>query len=142
MTSFCSFVRTATIRQITFPRVASRNFTLSTQRYKFQAPKPSTKNPPPNMTSTTLKGQPLDRPTLDSMLRRRLFYTPSFEIYGGVAGLYDYGPVSYSFPIHFFATRFYCDTCQLACANNPKLQRHKKTPRYIEKAAKAAVSMT
>ncbi|RDW70064.1 hypothetical protein BP5796_08461 [Coleophoma crateriformis] len=44
------------------------------------------------MSSTTLKGQPLDRPVLDSMLRRRMFYTPSFEIYGGTAGLYDYGP--------------------------------------------------
>ncbi|KAF4630405.1 hypothetical protein G7Y89_g7736 [Cudoniella acicularis] len=44
------------------------------------------------MTSTTLKGQPLDRAVLDSMLRRRMFYTPSFEIYGGTAGLYDYGP--------------------------------------------------
>jgi glycyl-tRNA synthetase len=43
-------------------------------------------------TATTLKGQPLDRPTLDSLLRRRMFYTPSFEAYGGVAGLYDYGP--------------------------------------------------
>ncbi|TQS31868.1 hypothetical protein Golomagni_07837, partial [Golovinomyces magnicellulatus] len=26
------------------------------------------------------------------MLRRRMFYTPSFEIYGGTSGLYDYGP--------------------------------------------------
>ncbi|KAI9700295.1 MAG: Glycine--tRNA ligase 1, mitochondrial [Candelina mexicana] len=43
-------------------------------------------------TSTTKTGQPLDRPSLDSLLRRRLFYTPSFEIYGGVSGLYDYGP--------------------------------------------------
>ncbi|KAK3357678.1 hypothetical protein B0T25DRAFT_517072 [Lasiosphaeria hispida] len=43
-------------------------------------------------TATTLKGQPLDRNVLDSMLRRRMFYTPSFEIYGGVSGLYDYGP--------------------------------------------------
>ncbi|ORY69524.1 glycyl-tRNA synthetase [Pseudomassariella vexata] len=42
--------------------------------------------------ATTLKGQTLDRPALDSMLRRRMFYTPSFEIYGGVGGLYDYGP--------------------------------------------------
>ncbi len=25
-------------------------------------------------------------------LERRLFYIPSFKIYGGVAGLYDYGP--------------------------------------------------
>lgn len=43
-------------------------------------------------TTTTMTGQPLDRPTLDSLLRRRLFYTPAFEVYGGVAGLYDYGP--------------------------------------------------
>lgn len=43
-------------------------------------------------TTTTKNGQPLDRPVLDSLLRRRLFYTPSFEIYGGVSGLYDYGP--------------------------------------------------
>ncbi|KAI9877267.1 MAG: Glycine--tRNA ligase 1, mitochondrial [Pleopsidium flavum] len=43
-------------------------------------------------TSTTKTGQPLDRLLLDSLLRRRLFYTPSFEIYGGVSGLYDYGP--------------------------------------------------
>ncbi|TGJ80021.1 hypothetical protein E0Z10_g8749 [Xylaria hypoxylon] len=42
--------------------------------------------------ATTLKGQPLDRTTLDALLRRRMFYTPSFEIYGGVSGLYDYGP--------------------------------------------------
>ncbi|KAH6636190.1 hypothetical protein F5144DRAFT_591421 [Chaetomium tenue] len=43
-------------------------------------------------TATTLKGQPLDKAALESLLRRRLFYTPSFEIYGGVSGLYDYGP--------------------------------------------------
>ena len=43
-------------------------------------------------TTTTLTGQPLDRPTLDILLRRRLFYTPAFEVYGGVSGLYDYGP--------------------------------------------------
>lgn len=43
-------------------------------------------------TSTTKTGQPLDRTTLDGLLRRRLFYTPSFEIYGGERGLYDYGP--------------------------------------------------
>jgi hypothetical protein len=47
---------------------------------------------PAMATSTTKTGQPLDRPTLDSLLKRRLFYTPSFEIYGGEKGLYDYGP--------------------------------------------------
>ncbi|KAJ7522847.1 hypothetical protein O6H91_18G029100 [Diphasiastrum complanatum] len=32
------------------------------------------------------------RKTLSNTLERRLFYIPSFKIYGGVAGLYDYGP--------------------------------------------------
>jgi glycyl-tRNA synthetase len=41
---------------------------------------------------TTLKGKPFTRTELDGLLRRTLFYTPSFEIYGGVAGFYDYGP--------------------------------------------------
>lgn len=43
-------------------------------------------------SATTLKGQPLDRGLLDQTLRRRLFFTPAFDIYNGVAGLYDYGP--------------------------------------------------
>lgn len=46
----------------------------------------------PFIMATTRTGAPLDRGTLDTLLRRRLFYTPSFEIYGGVSGLYDYGP--------------------------------------------------
>jgi len=33
------------------------------------------------------------RKECDDLLRRKLFYTPSFEIYNGVAGLYDYGPL-------------------------------------------------
>lgn len=43
--------------------------------------KKSIKRPPTmTTTATTLKGQPLDRATLDAMLRRRMFYTPSFEV--------------------------------------------------------------
>lgn len=34
-----------------------------------------------------------DRGRLEDLLKRRFFYTPAFEIYGGVAGLYDFGPV-------------------------------------------------
>ncbi|OCK76149.1 glycyl-tRNA synthetase-like protein [Lepidopterella palustris CBS 459.81] len=41
---------------------------------------------------TTKNGQPFDRASLESLMRRRLFYTPAFEIYGGVSGLYDLGP--------------------------------------------------
>lgn len=43
-------------------------------------------------TTTTKTGKPLDRAIFDSLMRRRLFYTPSFEIYGGEKGLFDYGP--------------------------------------------------
>jgi len=34
-----------------------------------------------------------DRGKCEDLLKRRFFYTPAFEIYGGVAGLYDFGPV-------------------------------------------------
>ena len=42
--------------------------------------------------ATTKTGDPLDRGTLDTLLRRRGFYAPSFELYGGVSGLYDLDP--------------------------------------------------
>lgn len=35
---------------------------------------------------------PFDKARLEALLSRRFFYAPAFEIYGGVAGLYDYGP--------------------------------------------------
>ncbi|OLY77899.1 Glycine-tRNA ligase 1, mitochondrial [Smittium mucronatum] len=35
----------------------------------------------------------IDRPTLEALLTNRFFFVPSFSIYGGVAGLYDYGPI-------------------------------------------------
>lgn len=37
-----------------------------------------------------------DKGNLDAMLTRRFFFAPAFEIYGGVAGLYDYGPTGSS----------------------------------------------
>eukprot|EP01127_Copromyxa_protea_P002079 TRINITY_DN11966_c0_g1_i1.p1 TRINITY_DN11966_c0_g1~~TRINITY_DN11966_c0_g1_i1.p1 ORF type:complete len:657 (-),score=189.85 TRINITY_DN11966_c0_g1_i1:50-1996(-) len=33
------------------------------------------------------------RENLEALNKRRFLYTPSYEIYGGVKGLYDYGPV-------------------------------------------------
>ncbi|KAI8920193.1 hypothetical protein DFJ77DRAFT_507576 [Powellomyces hirtus] len=38
------------------------------------------------------EGSKFDRASLESLLLKRFFYAPSFEIYGGIAGLYDYGP--------------------------------------------------
>lgn len=92
----------ATLARLTFaPRVtrpaadiSRRNLSVSRKLCAFQPLKPQ--NPPKTGAmspfATTLKGQPLDKVVLDAMLRRRMFYTPSFEIYGGVGGLYDYGP--------------------------------------------------
>eukprot|EP00298_Acanthocystis_sp_HF-20_P016048 c21358_g1_i2.p1 GENE.c21358_g1_i2~~c21358_g1_i2.p1 ORF type:complete len:681 (+),score=337.74 c21358_g1_i2:44-2086(+) len=34
----------------------------------------------------------VDRAALETLLKRRFFYTPSFGIYGGVKGLFDFGP--------------------------------------------------
>ena len=70
------------------PIARARNLSSTLCRQKYQLPQINSKM----ATTTTRTGQPLDRPTLDSLLRRRLFYTPSFEVYGGVSGLYDYGP--------------------------------------------------
>ncbi|ESK91589.1 glycine-trna ligase [Moniliophthora roreri MCA 2997] len=45
------------------------------------------------MASTVNKtAHPFDKTRLEALLNRRFFYAPAFEIYGGVAGLYDYGP--------------------------------------------------
>jgi glycyl-tRNA synthetase len=33
----------------------------------------------------------------EDLLRRKFFYIQSFEIYGGVAGFYDYGPLGSAF---------------------------------------------
>jgi glycyl-tRNA synthetase len=39
------------------------------------------------------KGAHFDRLKMEDLLKRRFFYDQSFAIYGGVAGLYDYGPM-------------------------------------------------
>eukprot|EP01132_Coremiostelium_polycephalum_P008035 gene8035-9883_t len=43
------------------------------------------------MTSTPPKTE-FNRAALEELLKRRFFYIQAFEIYRGVAGLYDYGP--------------------------------------------------
>ncbi|KAG0702549.1 hypothetical protein DFH29DRAFT_982304 [Suillus ampliporus] len=46
----------------------------------------------PTCPSVNKSVHPFDKSRLDALLNRRFFYAPAFEIYGGVAGLYDYGP--------------------------------------------------
>ena len=39
------------------------------------------------------KDEKIDRPKMEDLLKRRFFYDQSFSIYGGVNGLYDFGPM-------------------------------------------------
>ncbi|GAV53430.1 hypothetical protein ZYGR_0AI07140 [Zygosaccharomyces rouxii] len=40
---------------------------------------------------------PFNREHLESVLRQRFFFAPAFDLYGGVSGLYDYGPPGCAF---------------------------------------------
>ena len=42
-----------------------------------------------------------DKTTFDDVLLRKMFVIPSFEIYGGVAGLYDFGPITCALKSNF-----------------------------------------
>ncbi|KAJ3103090.1 Glycine--tRNA ligase 1, mitochondrial [Phlyctochytrium planicorne] len=39
-----------------------------------------------------MAAEKFNRASLEGLLLKRFFYSPSFAIYGGIAGLYDYGP--------------------------------------------------
>ncbi|KAF9456291.1 hypothetical protein BDZ94DRAFT_1178043 [Collybia nuda] len=56
------------------------------------------------MASTVNKtAHPFDKTQFEALLNRRFFYAPAFEIYGGVAGLYDYGPPGSSLQANIIA---------------------------------------
>jgi glycyl-tRNA synthetase len=47
---------------------------------------------PSSVTQIVKDAHPFSRVQLDALTTKRFFYTQAFEIYGGVSGLYDYGP--------------------------------------------------
>ncbi|WFD03434.1 glycine--tRNA ligase [Malassezia obtusa] len=49
-------------------------------------------SPAPDPTLVKKDVHPFERAQLEGLMTKRFFYTQAFEIYGGVAGLYDYGP--------------------------------------------------
>ncbi|EIM83849.1 glycyl-tRNA synthetase [Stereum hirsutum FP-91666 SS1] len=46
---------------------------------------------------------PFSKGQFEALLNRRFFYAPAFEIYGGIAGLYDYGPPGSSLQANIIA---------------------------------------
>ncbi|KAF3226492.1 Glycine--tRNA ligase 1, mitochondrial [Orbilia oligospora] len=80
-----------------FTSLTARDNTPPTEQLPKHSPKKSREKRPTVATPqphdmTTYTGQPLDRANLDTLLRRRMFYAQAFDIYGGVSGLFDYGP--------------------------------------------------
>ncbi|KAJ7474710.1 hypothetical protein FB451DRAFT_1339208 [Mycena latifolia] len=55
------------------------------------------------MSTVNKTAHAFDKTRLDALLNRRFFYAPAFEIYGGVAGLYDYGPPGSSLQANILA---------------------------------------
>jgi glycyl-tRNA synthetase len=49
------------------------------------------------------KDSKIDRAKMDDLLKRRFFYDQSFAIYGGVNGLYDYGPMGCAMKANFLS---------------------------------------
>lgn len=76
----------------------SQQRTKNNQRSSNQRSTPNSTNKQPQAYASAAGGKAssLDkeafRATLADALQRRLFYLPSFRIYGSVAGFYDYGP--------------------------------------------------
>lgn len=47
-------------------------------------------------------GEGFDRKQFDGMILRKMFVVPSFEIHGGVKGLYDLGPPACALKVRYF----------------------------------------
>lgn len=58
----------------------------SQSQLQTRTPRRNKNNPTIMADATDLKGQPLDKAALDSVLRRRMFFTPSFEVWTYLAG--------------------------------------------------------
>ncbi|KAK9479309.1 hypothetical protein V1514DRAFT_328293 [Lipomyces japonicus] len=83
-----SFVTRLAYINTTSPGFAFR-YSHSTSK---RLPNSRTKIDTNSKMSSATTSVPFDRESLESVLKRRFFFTPSFDIYGGVSGLYDYGP--------------------------------------------------
>ncbi len=58
---------------------------------------------PAATAAPTGKGSEFSRARLEELIKKRFFYAPAFSIYGGVSGLYDYGPPGCSLQANMLA---------------------------------------
>jgi len=66
--------------------------TTTTTAASTEAPAPALAGDLRTRATFTKDKYELDRNTFEQLLRRRFFISQAFDIYGGVAGLYDFGP--------------------------------------------------
>ncbi|KAF8628930.1 hypothetical protein AX15_003648 [Amanita polypyramis BW_CC] len=72
---------------------------ISSQPYRFTHRRLSS-----NMTAAVnTTAHSFNKTRFEALLNRRFFYAPAFEIYGGIAGLYDYGPPGSSLQANIIA---------------------------------------
>lgn len=83
------------------------------------------------------KSPKFDKDSFDALMKSRMFIIPSFEIYGGVAGLFDFGPTGCALKNNFIQLwRQYFvleeDMLEMECTN---LTPHNvlKTSGHVEK---------
>ena len=88
---------TAVWRSTLLPRQVSRTLSITLQRGMATA---ATQDP----SLVKKDAHPFERAQLEGLMTKRFFYTQAFEIYGGVAGLYDYGPSGASLQATLFRT--------------------------------------
>jgi hypothetical protein len=88
------------------------------------------------------------RKVLGATLEHNLFYMPSFKIYGGVAGLYDYGPTGAAIKAnlqHFWRQHFVLEDNMLEvgwffCAALARAAVRRHAVRVYARSAEAAAA--
>ncbi len=73
----------------TTPSFSLRNMSNVAAGVSPDAPAPSAVS---NRPDVKRDAHPFSRSQLEGLMTKRFFYIQAFEIYGGVGGLYDYGP--------------------------------------------------
>ncbi|KAG0681500.1 Glycine--tRNA ligase 1, mitochondrial [Pichia californica] len=98
---FMKTLNTTTTNTFTTAAAFLSSSLLNKQNYYFYSTKSKSKSKSKSKAKTdksltlnkmTSNNNEFSREALESVLKRRFFFAPSFEIYGGVSGLYDYGP--------------------------------------------------
>ncbi|PKI84822.1 glycine--tRNA ligase [Malassezia vespertilionis] len=100
----------------------------------------------PDVALVQKDAHPFERAQLEGLMTKRFFYTQAFEIYGGVAGLYDYGPSGAALQanlINFWRTHFIIEEDMLELDTTiMTLSDVLKTSGHVEKFADYMVKDT